>query len=94
MFNKVADIVKSEEGVVYGAIYDVSPSDIINLDIYEGYPRLYTKVNVDVEDDSGKVYEAFGYVMVVKSRAEPNENYYNIIKQGFKEWGLPLNTLV
>ncbi len=94
VFNRVADIVENEKGVVHGAVYHVSDRDVINLDIYEGYPRLYEKVNVEVEDDEGSIYEVFAYVMVKKDRGEPNENYYNTIKQGFKDWNLPMKSLV
>ena len=94
VFNRVADIVESEEDIVYGAIYEVSYRDIKNLDRYEGYPRLYTKVNVTAHDDFGEIYEAFVYVMVAKGKGEPDENYYNIIKQGFIDWELPIQSLI
>jgi len=93
VFNRVADIIKSEGDEVEGAIYEVSPRDIKNLDVYEGYPRLYTKVEVTVEDDNGKSYEVFVYVMVKKGLAEPQEYYYNTISQGFKDWDIPKVTL-
>jgi gamma-glutamylcyclotransferase (GGCT)/AIG2-like uncharacterized protein YtfP len=93
-FNRYADIIESEKGIVYGAVYSVSDMDIKNLDKYEGYPRLYTKVNVIVEDEFGEIYEAFVYVMTSKGRKEPQEDYYNIIKQGFMDWDLPIQNLV
>lgn len=49
-FNRVADIVPEEQAITWGAIYTVSPKDIENLDLYEGYPRLYGKIPVEVED--------------------------------------------
>lgn len=94
VFNRVADIIKSPKGVVHGAVYEVSHIDIKNLDIYEGYPKLYKKINVEVEDDKGKTYEAFVYVMVRKGVEEPSGAYYKTIKQGFKDWELPTDTLI
>lgn len=94
VFNRVADIVESKGDIVYGAIYEVSSMDIKCLDRYEGYPRLYTKINVTVEDEFGETYDAFVYVMNSKGRGEPQENYYNIIKQGFIDWNLPVQSLV
>ncbi|MBP2033465.1 gamma-glutamylcyclotransferase (GGCT)/AIG2-like uncharacterized protein YtfP [Clostridium algifaecis] len=70
VFNRVADIVEADAEVVYGAVYEVSPRDVKKLDIYEGYPRLYTKIFVRVKDDNGKVYEAFVYVMVNRVSSE------------------------
>lgn len=94
VFNRVADIVENKKEIVHGAVYHVSHRDIRNLDIYEGYPRLYEKVNVKAEDEEGNIYEAFVYVMVVKGKGEPNDNYYNIIEQGFRDWNLPMKFLI
>lgn len=94
VFNKYADIIKTERGIVYGAVYEVSDRDIKNLDAYEDYPRLYEKIDVEVEDNEGKIYKAFVYVMNSKDTIEPKEGYYNIIKEGFKDWKLPMQTLM
>lgn len=94
VFNRVADIIESKSDTVYGAIYEVSDKDIKCLDRYEGYPRLYTKINVTVEDEFGEIYDAFVYVMVFKGKMEPSESYYNIIKQGFRDWNLPPQYLI
>ena len=93
-YNKVADIVKSRERIVYGAIYDISEEDIKKLDKYEGYPRLYDKIYVNVQDDEDKPYLAFVYVMFIKGRGELDESYYNIINQGFNDWKLPIQSLI
>ncbi len=87
-FNRVADIVEDEGSLVWGAIYTVSPRDIKNLDRYEGYPNFYDKLDVDVADDQGKVYRAFVYVMTSKGCREPNDSYYRIIVEGYRDWGL------
>jgi len=42
---------------------------------------------------NGKIYKAFVYVMVEKGLGAPSESYYNTIKQGFKDWKLPLYSL-
>jgi gamma-glutamylcyclotransferase (GGCT)/AIG2-like uncharacterized protein YtfP len=94
VFNRVADIVESSYDIVHGAIYEVSGRDIKNLDIYEDFPRLYTKIKVDVEDDAGDMHKAFVYVMVVKGKEEPAESYFNVIKQGFKDWDLSIQSLI
>lgn len=92
-FNRVADIVKKENGIVHGAVYIVSQDDIKSLDIYEGYPNNYTKIQVVVEDDQGNTHETFAYVMTQKGSQEPSEAYYNIIKQGYQDWQLPIKSL-
>ena len=92
-FNRVADIVKKEGAVTWGAIYTVSPGDIKNLDRYEGYPRVYTKLEITVEDEAGTAYPAFAYLMAIKGCKEPSESYYGIIEEGYHDWGLPPETL-
>lgn len=87
-FNQVADIVEDKRAAVWGAIYTVSPRDIKSLDLYEGYPRLYDKLDVEVADDQGKTYRAFVYVMTAKGCREPSEGYYQIIEEGYRDWGL------
>jgi gamma-glutamylcyclotransferase (GGCT)/AIG2-like uncharacterized protein YtfP len=94
VFNYFADVVETPGEIVYGAVYDVSNSDIRKLNRYEGYPRHYDIINIKVEDDEGKAYKAFAYVMTSKGIREPEEHYYNIIKHGFKDWNLPLEKLM
>lgn len=93
VFNEYADIIENEEDIVSGAIYKVSDRDIINLDIYEEYPKLYKKIDIVVEDDEGKSYNAFVYIMNEKGKVEPAEVYYNIIVQGYKDWDISLKSL-
>lgn len=93
VFNRVADIIENKGEVVEGAVYDVSVRDIRNLDAYEGYPRLYKKLNVLVQDNQGKTYEAFVYVMVTKGLASPAKHYFDIIAEGYGDWGLPIHKL-
>lgn len=92
-FNRVADIVEDESSEVWGAIYTVSQGDIKNLDRYEGYPHFYDKLDVKVEDDQGKTYRAFVYVMTSKGLGEPSDGYYRIIEESYRDWGLQLKPL-
>lgn len=93
MFNRVADIIESKGDIVEGAVYEVSARDLKNLDIYEGYPRLYKRIDIEALDDAGKSYKAFVYVMVNKGVSEPMEVYYDTIAQGFEDWGISKTTL-
>jgi gamma-glutamylcyclotransferase (GGCT)/AIG2-like uncharacterized protein YtfP len=92
-FNRVADIVEEEQAITCGAIYTVSSEDIKKLDRYEGYPRLYNKMPVTVEDNLGNIYQAFAYVLTIKGLNEPSDGYYHIIEQGYRDWGLPQKPL-
>ncbi len=70
-FNKVAfrnpkegyaNIVRDENRVVEGALYDITDSDIAKLDTYEGFPGNYDRTKVKSETVSGRVYEAVTYI--------------------------------
>jgi len=93
VFNRVADIIESAGDIVEGAVYEVSVRDLKNLDIYEGYPRLYERINIETIDAAGNVFKAFVYVMVNKGIGESSEIYYNTIAQGFEDWGISKETL-
>lgn len=66
------------------------------LDIYEGYPRLYVKDNVQIESEIGSV-SAMIYIMessYSKLITRPSKGYFDIIKEGYlnnKIDLLPLN---
>ena len=92
-FNRVADIVEEGQAITWGAIYTVSPEDIKNLDRYEGYPNLYDKIPVAVEDDKGHSHQAFAYVLTIKGLNEPSDGYYHIIKEGYRDWRIPQKPL-
>lgn len=94
VFNRVADIIESKGDIVEGAIYEVSRRDIKSLDVYEGYPKLYTKIEVIVEDMCGERYKAFVYVMVEKGIAPPIKQYFDVIATGYRDWGLPIQALI
>lgn len=66
-------------------IFEISPRDEINLDIYEGFPTLYTKKYMDIKskkvNDSALIYvmnDGFDYGV-------PSSRYLNIIRQGYKD---------
>lgn len=93
VFNQLADIVEEEGELVLGALYVISKDELIQLDKLEGYPDLYTRIEVEVEDEKGKLYDAIVYTMVDKDIEEPPEHYYNILIQGYKDWDLPIGHL-
>lgn len=88
-FNQLADIIKKEDEVVLGALYVISKEDLEKLDKLEGYPDLYDRIIVEVEDEKGNKYDAFVYTMVEKSLELPPDHYYEILVKGYEDWDLP-----
>jgi gamma-glutamylcyclotransferase (GGCT)/AIG2-like uncharacterized protein YtfP len=93
IFRRVADIIPCEGEAVTGAVYMVSEEDKKALDIYEGYPRLYNRVCVPVLVEGKGMTKAFLYIMNGGKKSPPPKYYFDIIKQGYRHWGLSFSSL-
>ncbi len=77
-------------GVVPVGIFEVSVSDIMNLDRYEGYPTYYDRVIMKSEEREMFVYimrDGFGYCL-------PMLKYLDICKVGYDDLGFSKEFLV
>ena len=84
----VATIEPKEGSEVPVLIWDIQPSDERTLDIYEGFPRFYTKQDFEVEFN-GETITAMAYVMTPgRVFGIPTEGYYQTIHTGYKEHGI------
>lgn len=93
VFNELADIIQHEGDHVLGALYVISKQDLEELDRLEGYPDLYDRIVVEVEDEDGGKYDAYAYTMVEKNLENPPEHYYKILLEGYRDWDLPQDNL-
>ncbi len=87
-FNELADIVPTEGEEVVGALYLISKQELEKLDILEGYPDLYDRIRVELEDYDGNIYEGFVYSMVEKKLQAPPDSYYKILLEGYDDWNI------
>ena len=88
-FNGVATILPATENdSVPGAIWEITDHCEDSLDIFEGYPYLYTKIHLQQDDVSFMVY-----VMNENNPAPPSKNYLKTIQQGYHHWGLSVPAL-
>jgi gamma-glutamylcyclotransferase (GGCT)/AIG2-like uncharacterized protein YtfP len=92
-FNELADIIPFEGEEVVGGLYLISKQELEKLDVLEGYPDLYDRMVVELEDELGNKYEALAYTMVEKSLQAPPDNYYKILVEGYNDWGIELERL-
>lgn len=95
MNNGVANIEKSHGRTVPIVLWEITAQCEKALDLYEGYPKLYVKQNIEVITEEGLV-TAMVYVMAKdyeKLPATPTEYYLNIIWAGYKANKLPLRIL-
>ena len=84
----VANIVKKKDSKVPvpGGIWEISESDEKELDIYEGYPTLYTKDYFNLNGE-----KIMFYIMKRKySFKPPLRSYVDTIRQGYVDCDLDL----
>ena len=78
---RAADIEKSKNSLVPGALFEISKSDEKKLDVYEDYPILYKKLYFTYYNKT-----VMTYIMVNKSEFRfPTERYLNVVKRGYKD---------
>jgi len=85
----VGNIVKAEAEGVWGALFDITESDRLTLDAFEGYPRAYDRREVKVRDRDGNVYEAITYFRTGRALGKPHPDYEKVVLEGAKECALP-----
>ena len=91
MENKIKKCVieKKRGNKVYGALYYISQTDTKRLDIYEEYPKEYTKMFFKFNKQ-----KIMTYIMPKKTEnAPPTKRYLDLIKQGYKDCKLNLKSL-
>jgi|TARA_B110000438_G_scaffold282168_1_gene308977 gamma-glutamylcyclotransferase (GGCT)/AIG2-like uncharacterized protein YtfP len=87
---RAADIEPKKNGIVPGALFEISKNDEKKLDVYEDYPRLYKKYYFTYY---GK--KVMTYTMAKKtSFTFPTERYLNIIKKGYVDCNLEKKYLI
>ena len=86
-FRGVATIVPKKGAKVPVLMWEIDQQDEINLNHYEGFPRLYRKEIFEMEVD-GKVREGMAYLMNYRGIAPPTAQYYNGIKKGYEDNGM------
>lgn len=70
-----ADIERDDSDTVYGALYEMTASDLKSLDKYEGYPVRYTRYETEIETD-GKEVTAIVYQMTEECKTEREGKKY------------------
>lgn len=89
----VATIVPKEDSRVPVVVWEIFEQDEHNLDIYEGFPKLYYKKQFRVYLGKKKV-NAFAYVMTSGYKVNlPSEYYFNVILDGYTDNGIDTKPL-
>ena len=87
---RAADIEKKKNFIVPGGLFEISKSDEKKLDVYEDFPKLYTKIYFKYYNK-----KVMTYIMNHKSEFRyPSARYLNIVKKGYKDCGLDKSFLL
>jgi gamma-glutamylcyclotransferase (GGCT)/AIG2-like uncharacterized protein YtfP len=87
-FSGVATILPDPGYRVPGALWEITQECEDNLDVFEGFPFLYTKLHLTQADKTFMVY-----VMNDDPPAVPSRSYFNTILEGYRDWDLPVSEL-
>ncbi len=86
-----ADIIKSSEDKVWGLLYEISESDLSNLDKAEGHPNHYRRLQVEVSSENGENFTAEAYEVVKKEGEflKPSKHYLGLMVDVAVEFNFP-----
>lgn len=88
-----ATIRRKRGSMVPVVIWKIKEQDERHLDIYEGFPTFYTKLNVMVDLPDGKK-KGMVYVMNKSAKpGRPSNRYVQTVAQGYLDNGLDLSYL-
>ena len=87
-FNRYANIIKNNNGFVSIGLWKITKHCEKELDIYENFPILYSKIYF-------KYYsiKAMTYVMNSNKLLKPSNTYLKLIYQGYKDFNLDFDYL-
>jgi gamma-glutamylcyclotransferase (GGCT)/AIG2-like uncharacterized protein YtfP len=91
VFRGVADIMPVAGSAVWGGLWSVSERDLQSLDRYEGVGRGHYK---RIEIECGVNDCVFAYVLGGADIHPPEPDYFEVVRQGYGDWNLPLTGLM
>ena len=87
-FNRYANIIKDKNSFVPIGLWKITKHCEKELDIYENFPILYSKIYLKY-----KSIKTMTYVMNSNKLLKPSNTYLKLIYQGYKDFNLDINHL-
>jgi len=94
-YKGVANIEPCKDKLVPIILWEITEDCETALDLYEGFPNLYIKKQVEVMVE-GKPIKTMVYIMAgeyTNMVAAPTEYYFNVIAKGYSDNGIDLKPL-
>jgi len=86
----VADVVIAPQQEVWGLVYDVSLAGLEHLDVYEGYPHLYTRFQGIIDTSHSVLTTVWIYTVVNKQEfIPPSKEYLGILQRAARCFDFP-----
>lgn len=92
VFRYGADAEPHAGGVVNGVVWRLTAEDMVAQDRYQDFPSLYRKDYRQVSL-GGDAVECMLYRMNREGYAPPPDDYLELIREGYRDFGLPENHL-
>lgn len=90
VFRGVADVISDPKSLVMGGLWEITPDCEKALDAYEGVrgdAGMYTKEYIDATH-RGEEISILWYKMNSEGVMPPSQHYFDVIAQGFDDFGL------
>ena len=85
----IANIALAPREVVWGGLYEISESESMKLDKYEGSPKYFQRRIVPVKNDQGQILQAMVYIRPALTQNPPSPSYKQEVLLGAEDCGLP-----
>lgn len=86
-----ATIIPCKGDYVPVAVWEISATDELRLDRYEGFPTFYYKKNIEVTLNDGQTISAMAYIMFDAALpGVPSMTYLETCSQGYLDCGLDM----
>lgn len=86
----VADVTHSEDGEVWGLVFDLTEADLQRLDRFEGVPTHYERFQADIEVTDKTLHNVWVYAVSAKQQfIRPTSAYLDTIKAAARKWKFP-----
>lgn len=92
-----ANVYRDDHSYTIGILWDIDEDELARLDMREGYPTFYERLEADVEHQ-GEIKKAIVYYMTGEYRRDlkdfpPSTSYYEGVVEGFAEDGITIPSI-